>query len=59
MVTAHEDHTDLCAKLKACDVRPTPQREVVLKVILEKRDHPTADEIFARVKSRMPSMNAA
>jgi len=54
-----EMHAALCEKLKACDVRPTPQREVVLKVILEKRDHPTADEIFARVKALMPSISLA
>ena len=54
-----ENHTALCERLKACDVRPTPQREVVLKVILEKRDHPTADEIFARVKSQMPTISLA
>ena len=59
MATSHENHAVLCEKLKACDVRPTPQREVVLKVILEKRDHPTADEIFARVKGMMPSISLA
>jgi Fur family peroxide stress response transcriptional regulator len=32
---------------------------VVFKVILEKRDHPTADEIFARVKSQMPTISLA
>ena len=59
MVTAHDDHSDISAKLRACDVRPTAQREIVLRVILEKRDHPTADEIYARVKSRMPSISLA
>lgn len=54
-----DKHAALCEKLKACDIRPTPQREVVLKVILEKRDHPTADEIFARVKATMPSISLA
>lgn len=54
-----ENHAALSERLKACDVRPTPQREIVLKVILEKRDHPTADEIFARVKSRMPTISLA
>jgi len=52
-------HTALCEQLKARDVRPTPQRETVLKVILEKRDHPTADEVFARVKGAMPSISLA
>ena len=59
MATSHENHAELSEKLKSCDVRPTPQREVVLKVILEKRDHPTADEIFARVKGMMPSISLA
>jgi Fur family peroxide stress response transcriptional regulator len=54
-----DKHTVLSEQLKACDVRPTPQREVVLKVILEKRDHPTADEVFARVKSAMPTISLA
>lgn len=54
-----ESHAALCERLKACDVRPTPQREVVLKVILEKRDHPTADEIFARVKAQTPTISLA
>ncbi len=59
MSTANENHAALSEQLKACDVRPTPQREVVLKVILEKRDHPTADEVFARVKSAMPTISLA
>ena len=59
MATSPENHAALCEKLKSCDVRSTPQREVVLKVILEKRDHPTADEIFARVKGMMPSISLA
>ena len=54
-----EKHTVLSERLKACDVRPTPQREVVLKVILDKRDHPTADEVFARVKAAMPTISLA
>ncbi|HYC71978.1 MAG TPA: transcriptional repressor [Opitutaceae bacterium] len=59
MKSPAEDHEALHARLKACDVRPTPQREVVLKVILDKRDHPTADEIFARVKAQMPTISLA
>jgi len=59
-MSVHTDnHAVLSEQLKACDVRPTPQREVVLKVILEKRDHPTADEVFARVKSAMPTISLA
>src|SRR4051812_49374336 len=50
---------ELAEKLTASGLRPTPQREVVFKIILEKRDHPTADEIFARVKSQMPTISLA
>lgn len=59
MSTATDNHAALSEQLKARDVRPTPQREVVLRVILEKRDHPTADEIFARVKASMPTISLA
>ncbi len=59
MTSSKENHAVLCERLKSCDVRPTPQREVVLKVILDKRDHPTADEIFARVKTSMPTISLA
>jgi Fur family peroxide stress response transcriptional regulator len=59
MSTTTDNHAALSERLKARDVRPTPQREVVLKVILEKRDHPTADEIFARVKASMPTISLA
>jgi Fur family peroxide stress response transcriptional regulator len=59
MPATNETHAELSERLKACDVRPTPQREVVLKCILEKRDHPTADEVFARVKATMPGISLA
>jgi Fur family transcriptional regulator, peroxide stress response regulator len=49
----------LTQRLADSGLRTTPQREVVFKVILEKRDHPTADEIFARVKSQMPTISLA
>jgi len=46
-------------KLAQAGLRSTRQREVVYDAILSKRDHPTADEIFARVKSAMPSISLA
>ncbi|MEM8868434.1 MAG: Fur family transcriptional regulator [Verrucomicrobiota bacterium] len=39
--------------------RSTKQREHVFSVILEKRDHPTADEVYARAKSEMPTISLA
>ena len=49
----------LTKRLADSGIRPTPQRELVFKVIIEKRDHPTADELFARVKAQMPSISLA
>ena len=40
-------------------LRSTPQRELVFNVLLKKRDHPTADEVFARVKAEMPTISLA
>ncbi len=59
MNSAKESSTALAKRLAGSGHRPTPQREVVFKVILEKRDHPTADEIFARVKAQMPTISLA
>jgi Fur family peroxide stress response transcriptional regulator len=39
--------------------RSTRQREHVFTVLLDKRDHPTADEVFARARSRMPAISLA
>lgn len=46
-------------RLSESGVRPTPQREVVYEVILSKRDHPTAEEVFDRVKIQMPTISLA
>lgn len=40
-------------------LRSTPQREVVFNTLLQKRDHPTADEVFARVKTELPTISLA
>lgn len=49
----------LAQKLADSGLRSTPQREVVYQVLLAKRDHPTADELYARVKSEMPTISLA
>lgn len=59
MKTHSENSAALTERLNASGLRPTPQREVVFKVISEKRDHPTADEIFARVKTELPTISLA
>ena len=49
----------LTQRLADSGLRPTPQREVVYQVILAKRDHPTAEEVFDRVKVQMPTISLA
>jgi len=39
--------------------RFTPQRERVYSVLLGKRDHPTAEEVFIRTKQEMPDISMA
>lgn len=49
----------LAQRLADSGLRSTPQREIVYSVLLSKRDHPTADEVFARVKTEMPTISLA
>jgi Fur family transcriptional regulator, peroxide stress response regulator len=57
--SSHRAPVDLAQKLADSGLRSTPQREVVYSVLLDKRDHPTADEVFARVKPELPGISLA
>ena len=46
-------------RLATSGFRFTPQRQEVYEVLLEDRDHPTADEVFMRGKQRMPDISMA
>jgi len=50
---------DLSLSLKDRGLRSTKQRLCVYDVILEKRDHPTADDIFLRVRKKLPKISFA
>jgi len=52
-------NTTLTQRLTDSGLRSTPHREVVYQVILAKRDHPTAEEVFDRVKAQMPAISLA
>lgn len=58
-MSATENSDALMQRLADSGLRATPQREVVYDVLLKKRDHPTADEVFARVKSELPGISLA
>ena len=49
----------LAQKLADSGLRNTPQRELVYAVLVKKRDHPTADEVYARVKAELPTISLA
>lgn len=59
MTTATLPADTLAQKLADSGLRATPQREVVYDVLLKKCDHPTADEVFARVKAERPTISLA
>jgi len=50
---------ELNDRLHTSGLRFTAQRHEVLSVLLEKRDHPTAEEVFIRAKRRMPEISMA
>lgn len=53
------EHEDLAEALHRAGQKVTPQREAVFSVLLDKRDHPTVDEVFQRTRERMPGVSLA
>jgi Fur family peroxide stress response transcriptional regulator len=51
--------TEFSARLNTGGFRFTPQRQQVYDVLLHKRDHPTAEEVFIRAKRQMPEISHA
>jgi Fur family peroxide stress response transcriptional regulator len=56
---SHLPEHDLTEKLGTGGFRFTPQRQQVYDVLLSKRDHPTAEEVFMRAKHDMPEISHA
>lgn len=50
---------DLNKRLTTGGLRLTPQRQQVYDVLIQKRDHPTAEEVFIRAKQAMPDISMA
>ncbi len=46
-------------RLATSGFRFTPQRQQVYNVLLEKRDHPTVEDVFIRAKHEMPDISMA
>jgi len=54
-----ENDAGLDERLARGGFRFTPQREHVYAVLLRERDHPTAEQVFIRVKREMPEISMA
>ena len=59
MVSNTDSSEALAQRLSDSGLRSTPQREVIYSVLLKKRDHPTAEDVFARAKPEMPMISLA
>lgn len=46
-------------KLKSLDFRITPQRLAVIRILAASEDHPTAEQIFEKVKTEFPTTSLA
>lgn len=53
------NRTPLNQRLADSGLRFTPQRKHVYDVLLNKRNHPTAEEVFIRAKKGMPEISMA
>ncbi|HTJ78115.1 MAG TPA: transcriptional repressor [Rariglobus sp.] len=59
-MSSHATNSEaLAQKLAHSGLRNTPQREVVYNALLTKRDHPTADDVHARVRTDLPTISLA
>jgi Fur family peroxide stress response transcriptional regulator len=59
MVSTTDSSEALAQRLSDSGLRSTPQREAIYRVLLKKRDHPTAEDVFARAKPEMPMISLA
>jgi Fe2+ or Zn2+ uptake regulation protein len=50
---------ELLQRFAGSGIRLTKQREEVFGLLMQKRDHPTATEVFLRAKKHMPSISLA
>lgn len=52
-------HTDVVSLLRERDIQPSAQRVAIAEYVLETTSHPSADQVWERVKSRIPMVSRA
>lgn len=50
---------DSVATLRQHGIQPTPQRLAVAQVVLRRKDHPTAEQVWTRVRRKCPTVSRA
>lgn len=55
----HNDTPSFDEVIARSGIRMTPQRRYVYEALMEQQDHPTAQDVFMRVKSKVPSISLA
>lgn len=56
---AKTSHSELIDRLERAGVRPSAQRVAIAAYVLATADHPTADEVWRRVKAEFPMVSRA
>jgi Fur family iron response transcriptional regulator len=51
--------TDLLRELRAHGIQPTAQRLAVARFVLDAKSHPTADEVWEKVRAKSPTLSRA
>ncbi|TAJ01859.1 MAG: transcriptional repressor [Planctomycetota bacterium] len=52
-------HADVVSLLRERDIQPSAQRVAIAEYVLETTSHPSADQVWERVKSRIPMVSRA
>lgn len=55
----HQQNSDAEASPDLGDFRMTPQRRKIYDVLMSRKDHPSASDVFVQVKDTMPTISLA
>ncbi len=54
---AHIEEQKLIEQLRKCNLRATSQRLAIMQVLMESRSHPSAEDIYQRLKRSHPTLS--
>jgi Fur family iron response transcriptional regulator len=52
-------HTDVVSLLRERDIQPSAQRVAIAEYVLDTTSHPSADQVWERVRARFPMVSRA